>query len=44
MKGFSDEWRVLIHSFVSVGSVANKVNDDTSHYFQTKKGLRQSDP
>jgi hypothetical protein len=38
MKGFSDEWCALIHSFVSGGSVAIKVNDDTGHYFQTKKG------
>ena len=26
------------------GSVAIRVNDDTGHYFQTKKGLRQGDP
>jgi hypothetical protein len=44
MKGFSDELRALIHSFVSSGSVAIKVNDDTRHYFRTKKGLRQGDP
>jgi hypothetical protein len=44
MKGFSDEWRALIHSFVSGGSVAIKVNDYTGHYFQTKNGLRQGDP
>jgi hypothetical protein len=44
MKGFSPEWRALIHSFVSGGSVAIKVNDDIGHYFQTKKGLRQGDP
>ena len=37
MKGFSEEWRALIHSFVSGGSVAIKVNDDTGKYFQTKK-------
>jgi hypothetical protein len=37
MKGFSNEWRALIHSFVSGGSVAIKVNDDTRHYFKTKK-------
>jgi hypothetical protein len=43
MKGFSDEWHALIHSFVSGGSVAIKVNDDTGHYFRTKKGLRQGD-
>jgi hypothetical protein len=44
MKGFSDEWRALILSFMSGDSVAIKVNDDTGHYFQTKKGLRQGDP
>ena len=44
MKGFPDEWRALIHSFVSGGSVAIKVNDDIGKYFQTKKGLRQGDP
>jgi hypothetical protein len=44
MKGFSLEWRALIQSFVSGGSVAIKVNDDIGHYFQTKKGLRQGDP
>jgi hypothetical protein len=44
MKGFSPEWCALIHSFVSGGSVAIKVNDDIGPYFQTKKGLRQDDP
>ena len=44
MKGFSTEWHALINSFVSGGSVAIKVNDDTGKYFQTKKGLRQGDP
>jgi hypothetical protein len=29
LKGFSPEWRALIHNFVSGGSVAIKVNDDT---------------
>jgi hypothetical protein len=29
---------------VSGGTVAIKVNDDTGHYFRTKKGLRQGDP
>jgi hypothetical protein len=38
------EWRAFIHSFVSGGSVAIKINDDISHNFQTKKGLRQGDP
>ena len=37
MKGFSPEWCALINSFVSGGSVAIKVNDDTGKYFQTKK-------
>jgi hypothetical protein len=44
MKGFSAEWRSLIDSFVSGGSVAIKVNDDVGKYFQTLKGLRQGDP
>jgi hypothetical protein len=44
MKGFSDEWRALINSFVSGGSVAIKVNNDIGPYFQTLKGLRQGDP
>jgi hypothetical protein len=35
MKGFSPEWRALIHDFVYGGSVAIRVNDDTGHYFQT---------
>jgi hypothetical protein len=33
MKGFSDERRALINSFVSGGSVAIKVNDDVGRYF-----------
>ena len=44
MKGFSAEWRALIHNFISGGSVAIKFNDDIGNYFQTKKGLRQGDP
>ena len=43
MKGFFAEWCAMVHSFVSGGSVAIKVNDDVGHYFQTKKGLRQGD-
>ena len=30
-------------SFIQKGSVEIKVNDDTGHYFQTHKGLRQGD-
>jgi hypothetical protein len=29
---------------MSGGSVAIRVNDDTDHYFETRKGLRQGDP
>jgi hypothetical protein len=36
MKGFSPEWRALINDFVSGGSVAIRVNDDTGHYFQKR--------
>jgi hypothetical protein len=44
MKHFSPEWCTLINDFVSGGSVAIRVNDDTGHYFQTRKGLRQEVP
>jgi hypothetical protein len=44
MKVFSTEYRALINSFVSGGSVAIKINDDVGRYFQTLKGLRQGDP
>jgi hypothetical protein len=40
MKGFSDEWRTLINSFMSGGSVAIKVNDDVGRYFQKLKGMK----
>jgi hypothetical protein len=43
MKGFSDRWCSWVNEFVNRGSVAIKVNDDVSRYFQTKKGLRQGD-
>jgi hypothetical protein len=33
MKGFSDEWRSLINSFVTGGSVAINVNDDIGTCF-----------
>ena len=39
MKGFSPEWCALVNIFVSGGSVAIKVNDDSGQYFQTKKAL-----
>ena len=39
MKGFCDEWRALIQSFMVGGSVAIKVNDDVGRYFQTKKRI-----
>jgi hypothetical protein len=53
MKDFYDEWRALIHSFISGGTVVievnddvgkKKVNDNVGNHFQTKKGLRQGDP
>jgi hypothetical protein len=44
MKGLSPKWHTLINDFVSGGSVAIRVNDDTGYYFQTRKGLRQGDP
>jgi hypothetical protein len=44
LKGFSDNWRTLINSFMSRGCVAIIVNDDVGRYFHTLKGLRQGDP
>ena len=40
MKGFNEAWRSQVDSFIQKGSVGIKVNDDTGHYFQTRKGLR----
>jgi hypothetical protein len=40
IKGFSAEWRALINSFMSGGSVDIQVNDDVGRYFQTLKGLQ----
>jgi hypothetical protein len=44
MKGFLEEWRALINSFGSRGSVTIKVKDDIAKYFPTIKGLHQGDP
>jgi hypothetical protein len=44
MKGFSDEWRALVHNFSFGGSVVVKFYDDVGKYFQTKKELSQGDP
>jgi hypothetical protein len=44
MIGFSVEWHAFINNSMSGGSLTIKVNDDTGHYFQTKKGLIQDDP
>ena len=41
MKGFNDSWRSQVDSFIQKCSVGIKVNDDTGHFFQTLKGLRQ---
>jgi hypothetical protein len=43
MKGFDPKWCRWIHDLVSTGSVDIRVNEDTWHNFQTKKGLRQGD-
>jgi hypothetical protein len=43
MKGFDPKWCRWIHDFVSRGSVGIRVEEDTWHNFQTKKGLRQGD-
>jgi hypothetical protein len=43
MKGVALEWHGFINNSVSGGSLTIKVNDDTGHYFQTKKGLIQGD-
>ena len=39
MKGFDESWRSQVDSFIQKGSVGIKVNDDTGHYFKTRKGL-----
>ena len=44
MNGLLEEWCKWIHDFVTERNVAIKVNDDTDHYFKTKKGLRQGEP
>jgi hypothetical protein len=44
MKGFDPLWCGWINDFMNGGSVGIKVNNDTGHYFQTRKGLRQGDP
>ena len=43
MKGFNESWRSQVDAFIQKVSVGIKVNDDTGHYFQTHKGLRQGD-
>jgi hypothetical protein len=43
MKGFDDKWCLWIQNFVKRDSVGIRVNEDIGHYFQTHKGLRQSD-
>jgi hypothetical protein len=41
---FSTAYIAQIMQFVQGGSVGIKVNNDTGHYFQRRKGLRQGDP
>jgi hypothetical protein len=44
MKGFDPKWCKWIQEFISRGSVGIRVNEDTGHYFQTRKGMHQGDP
>ena len=44
MKGFSSTWCEWISKVISRGSVAVKVNDNTGHYFQMRKGVRCNTP
>jgi hypothetical protein len=44
MKGFFSKWCQWIEKIVSGGSVNVKVNDESGHFFQTRKGFRQGDP
>jgi hypothetical protein len=44
LKGFDPKWCELIKQFVQGGSVGIRINGDTGHYFETRKGLRQGDP
>jgi hypothetical protein len=39
MKGFDPKWCRWIHDFISRGSVGIRVNEDTGHNFQTKRGF-----
>jgi hypothetical protein len=40
MKGFSPTWCDWISKVISRVSVAVKVNDNVSHYFQTRNWVR----
>jgi hypothetical protein len=40
MKGFSSKWCQWIKKIFSGGSVNVKVNDESGHFFQTRKVLR----
>jgi hypothetical protein len=44
MKVFDPKWCEWIKNFVEKGSMGVCLNNDISHYFQTRKGLRQGDP
>jgi hypothetical protein len=43
-RGFSSKWISWVMRLVKRGSIAIRLNDRNSHYFQPRKGLRQGDP
>ena len=43
MHEFNESWSSQVDTFIQQGRGGIKVNDDTGHYFQTHKGLRQGD-
>jgi hypothetical protein len=43
-RGFLGRWATWVMNLVNGRSIAVKINDDTSTYFQPGKGLRQGDP
>jgi hypothetical protein len=42
-RAFSPKWISLVMRLVKGGSIAIRLNDRNSHYFQPGKGLRQGD-
>jgi hypothetical protein len=44
MNGFDPNWCQWVHRYIEKGNVGTRVNDDMSHYIQTKKGLCRLSP